>query len=1188
MSPHRIHPLAFLRLLSAVCLCLCISTVCAGDDFERLQTEFEARVHGLLKSHCMTCHSTQKREGELDLQRFASVADMRRDPGVWQKVIEMIDLGEMPPKDAQPLTASQREQLLHWVTSFVSAQARATAGDPGPVVLRRLNNVEYTNTVRAITGQLLDPAREFPADSAAGEGFTNTGNSLVMSPALLSKYMDAAKKIADHAVLLPDGVRFSAYATRRDWTDDVVNRIRQFYARYTEASGSTRVNLQGLQWDTNAGGRLPVEPYLKALVASRAALEAKQTTIEKVAEAHHVNAKYLGLLWTTLQSDTQSSLLAQIKSRLWSANDASLPQLVQEIGAWQAALTRFQSVGHMKRWLEPVEPLVSSQPLQIDLGKEASDQDFVFVTLAAGSSGDGSQGDIVIWDAPRLVAPGRVDIPVRDAFAINDHFETRRDAVLSGVEKALIAAEELVALSLDSNNKNSSTSDSDRSTLVDRLASKHGVEPFVLRAWFDYLGLAPEAAVRINELYTTMLKKSSGFEFVNGWGSANTPSIQASSGDVHVRIPGNMKPHGVVVHPSPTLNAMTSWRSPITGYVRVEAQVTHAHPECGNGVTWSIEHRRAGARERLANGIAHGGKPVKIPAIERLRVREGELVSIVVGPRDGNHACDLTDIEFTITQMDTQVVAQATDTAKKWSLTEDVSPDILAGNPHADRFGNASVWNFYAEPIKAGEDSRAVIPTGSSLRAWLSLEPSTERKMQAERFVALIRGSRPEAEGPERLLWDQVHDRRGPLQGPMLDAIAREVSRGDRPTLNDSPELILNADVMFGKPITSDGEPLDANSFAVAAPRSIVLRLPAQLCVGRALHVNGRLDKQAGKNGSVQLTGARSDREQALPPPPLTAAYPIVVNPGSTARTQFEKAAQDFRELFPAALSYTKIVPVDEVVTLALFHREDENLVRLMLNSQEAAELDQLWQELHFVSDDLLTVEDAYEQLMQYATQDSDPKLFAHLREPIKKRADEYRQALLAAQPKQLDWIIDWADTVYRRPLSEDEKNGLRSLYERLRREGLNHESSLRLVIVRMLVSTSFLYRLESSPAGEGSSPVNAWEQASRLSYFLWSSPPDQALFAAARSGKLDNPDQVAEQAARMLKDERVHQLAREFACHWLHIHDLAELNEKSERHFPEFARLKGLMQTEAELYFTDLFRHDRSILSIFDSDHTF
>src|SRR5688500_12767801 len=136
----------------------------------------------------------------------------------------------MPRKEARQPTAAERERLQTWVRSFLTLEAQARAGDPGRVVLRRLSNAEYTYTLRDLTGVAsLDPAREFPIDGAAGEGFTNTGNALVMSPALVAKYLDAAKEVSSHAVLLPDGFRFSEHTTRRDWTNETLARIRAFY-----------------------------------------------------------------------------------------------------------------------------------------------------------------------------------------------------------------------------------------------------------------------------------------------------------------------------------------------------------------------------------------------------------------------------------------------------------------------------------------------------------------------------------------------------------------------------------------------------------------------------------------------------------------------------------------------------------------------------------------------------------------------------------------------------------------------------------------------------------------------------------------------------------------------------------------------------------------------------------------------
>jgi hypothetical protein len=111
---------------------------------------------------------------------------------------------------------------------------------------------------------------------------------------------------------------------------------------------------------------------------------------------------------------------------------------------------------------------------------------------------------------------------------------------------------------------------------------------------------------------------------------------------------------------------------------------------------------------------------------------------------------------------------------------------------------------------------------------------------------------------------------------------------------------------------------------------------------------------------------------------------------------------------------------------------------------------------------------------------------------------------------------------------------------------------------------------------------------ASRLSYFLWSSQPDEDLRAAAAAGKLGDPNALAGQAMRMLRDAKTRRLATEFACQWLHIYDFDMLDEKSEKHFPEFANLRGSMYEESVRFFTNLFQNDGSVLDVLNADYTF
>ena len=102
----------------------------------------------------------------------------------------MLSSRQMPPRDSDQPSKNDREFLSEWVQSFLMDEAKARAGDPGRVVLRRLSNDEYNYTVRDLTGvNSLDPTREFPVDGAAGEGFTNSGDAQGMSPALATTSM---------------------------------------------------------------------------------------------------------------------------------------------------------------------------------------------------------------------------------------------------------------------------------------------------------------------------------------------------------------------------------------------------------------------------------------------------------------------------------------------------------------------------------------------------------------------------------------------------------------------------------------------------------------------------------------------------------------------------------------------------------------------------------------------------------------------------------------------------------------------------------------------------------------------------------------------------------------------------------------------------------------------------------------
>jgi hypothetical protein len=1163
------------------------------ESFDALQVRYARDVQPLVKRFCLTCHSTEKMEGELDLERFGSIADVRRGTRVWQKVAENLDNGEMPPKSARQPSADERKLLRGWVERYLDAEAHASAGDPGPVVLRRLSNAEYTYTLRDLTRVAgLAPAREFPIDGAAGEGFTNAGNALVMSPALITKYLDAAKEISSHAVLLPDGFRFSPYTTRRDWTNELLTQIREFYREFTDPTGGTRVNLQGIISETNTGGRLPLEKYIVATIAERERLATGSTAIAKVAQEHGLNAKYLGTLWRSLNGSDPSLILDGIRARWRTAKPENAAELVAYITAWQNDLWRFGTVGHIgkvggpKSWMEPVSPMTTRQEVRFKI-PAVPDGDDVTLALVVTDAGDGNDHDFVIWEKPRLVTPGRPDLLLRDVREVTRELAARRGQIFARAGAYLNAADEAA--------RAQGMAD------IPALSKKHGVETEALRAWLDYLGIGGGGPIKIEGHFTSKIGKASGYEFINGWGTDATPLLVANSSDQHVRIPGNMKPHSVAVHPSPTLRAAVGWRSPVAAMMRVEAKVTHAHPECGNGVTWSLELRRGATRQRLATGTAQGAAEVKAGPIENVSVQAGDLVSLLIGPRDGNHSCDLTAIDLKLASMG--------ENGRTWNLADDVSGDVQAGNPHADRFGNADVWHFYTEPDKGGDSFAPVIPAGSLLAKWQTAKGADDRQKIANEVQALLTAGPPAAkDSPDAALYRQLASFGGPLLSS--NSAGRESGQADSTSRSDVPPGKATAATAFGPDPAlfgkhPDGRPIDPASLCVRAPAVIEMRLPADRVAGCEFVATCYLDPQTGAEGSVQLQvlphkPAResglvlSDTKVTVANGQWTAdnrrtsfGTPILVSDNSAARKRVEASFAEFRDLFPAALCYAKIVPIDEVVTLTLYYREDHHLARLMLDDAQRARLDRLWEELRYISQDSLTLVDALAQLIEYATQDADPKVFEPLRKPYNDRAAAFRQSLVANEPKQLAGLLDFAGAAFRRPLTPDEAAELRALYARLREQELPHEEALRLMLARVLVAPAFLYRLENPPPGTMQGPVSDWELASRLSYFLWSSQPDTPLRELAAAGRLHEPDVMAAQVRRMLADPRVRRLATEFACQWLHIYDFDTLDEKSERHFPEFAALRGDMYEESIRFFTELFQRDASVLDVFEADYT-
>ena len=198
----------------------------------------------------------------------------------------------------------------------------------------------------------------------------------------------------------------------------------------------------------------------------------------------------------------------------------------------------------------------------------------------------------------------------------------------------------------------------------------------------------------------------------------------------------------------------------------------------------------------------------------------------------------------------------------------------------------------------------------------------------------------------------------------------------------------------------------------------------------------------------------------------------------------------------------------------------------------------------------------------------------------------------LAAEPKHVEALRKFAERAYRRPLTDEERTGVSRFYRRLRDEdGLGHEDAVRDTIASVLMSPHFGFL--ASPKGEpragGIRPLDGHELASRLSYFLWASMPDDELMRAASAGELRRPEALAAQARRMLRDDRVRGLATEFGGNWLDVRRFEEHNGVDRGRFPAFDdALRRAMFEEPIRFFVDVAREDRPVLEFLDADHTF
>jgi len=270
------------------------------DGRAELEGEFTRTVRPFLKTYCISCHGQQILAAQMDLSGFTTMAALMRDGRRWSQLLERLEAEEMPPEGARHPTPRERRAAVDWFHAVREHEMRRNAGDPGVVLARRLSNAEYNYTVRDLTGVDIRPTREFPVDPANTAGFDNSGETLMMSPTLLQKYLAAAREVAAYMYLKEKGFAFASHPMLVETDRDkfAVHQIINFYHEQN----------------------IDYADYFETTwrFQHRAALEQPNATLADLARQYGVSAKYLKTVWSTLESDEEVGPLVKLQA-MWRA-----------------------------------------------------------------------------------------------------------------------------------------------------------------------------------------------------------------------------------------------------------------------------------------------------------------------------------------------------------------------------------------------------------------------------------------------------------------------------------------------------------------------------------------------------------------------------------------------------------------------------------------------------------------------------------------------------------------------------------------------------------------------------------------------------------------------------------------------------------------------------------------------------
>jgi mono/diheme cytochrome c family protein len=468
--------------------------------------------------------------------------------------------------------------------------------------------------------------------------------------------------------------------------------------------------------------------------------------------------------------------------------------------------------------------------------------------------------------------------------------------------------------------------------------------------------------------------------------------------------------------------------------------------------------------------------------------------------------------------------------------------------------------------------------------------------------------------GPAVIIWKnpRIVTRAVMPPDPVIGAAARRRPVGpileSRP-LRDVVSADTARDLAFGA--SRDGSPVGPEDFATSSSFTFQIE-PAPEGQVYEFHADAALGSNRNAVARVVITDA--------PGGPAREAGNLVFigDPGSPGYRKYRADIAQYVALMPPN-SHGEANPADKdpvpapfdntynspehdaFVVKVKYQRTDDFFTRNVVEGEDRAALDAAWNDLFgswpYHDAYLGMLADHYRlTLPTTRVAELTPAILASLApEPrkyvtsLKRHFDEVQKALSAAQSRHVGDVLAFAGRAWRRPLTARESEGLRGFYQTQRLVNkLEHDDAVRALIARVLVSPAFLYRFEP-PAERTERALDGWELASRLSFFLWSSIPDDELRRAAAAGELTTEASLAAQVRRMAADPKARRLATEFFGQWLGFYHFDEYRGVDTGRFPEFTdEVRASMYDEAISTFEYIVRERRPVSEILHADYAF